>query len=157
MDFQTAVRTCFEKYLTVEGRASRAEFWWFALFLLIAGAVLMAVDRTIFGGWAFYPDMMRYHTGGHGMWRYGAWSYGVWMPGPRPLTFLFGLATLLPRLAVAVRRLHDVDRTGWWLLIGVIPVIGALVLLYWFIQPGRRSSNGYGVDPLGWDGSTLGR
>jgi uncharacterized membrane protein YhaH (DUF805 family) len=153
MDFRTSVRTCFEKYVSFEGRASRAEFWWFALFLLIAGIVLTAIDRMIFGGWAFYPDMMQYRMDGHGMWhggmwRYGAWGYGVWMPGPRPLTFLFGLATLSPRLAVAVRRLHDVDRTGWWLLIGVIPVIGALVLLYWFIQPGRRSSNSYGVDPL---------
>ena len=54
------------------------------------------------------------------------------------------LVLLLPSLAVAVRRLHDIDRSGWWYLIIVIPIIGPLVLLYWYIQPGTDGSNQFG-------------
>ncbi len=55
------------------------------------------------------------------------------------------LALLLPALAVGVRRLHDVGRSGWWLLIGIIPLVGSLVLLYWMVQPGDAGSNAYGA------------
>jgi uncharacterized membrane protein YhaH (DUF805 family) len=56
---------------------------------------------------------------------------------------LFQLATILPGIAVAVRRLHDIDKTGWWLLIAFIPLIGALVLLYFCVQPGTPGPNQY--------------
>ncbi|MFE8643531.1 DUF805 domain-containing protein [Sphingomonas sp. NCPPB 2930] len=55
------------------------------------------------------------------------------------------LALLLPALAVGIRRLHDVGRSGWWLLISVIPLVGSLVLLYWMVQPGDAGSNAYGA------------
>ncbi|KQM71323.1 DUF805 domain-containing protein [Xylophilus sp. Leaf220] len=55
------------------------------------------------------------------------------------------LALLLPSLGVGVRRLHDVGRSGWWLLISVIPLVGGLVLLYWMVQPGDAGSNEYGA------------
>lgn len=57
------------------------------------------------------------------------------------LALLFHLATLLPGLAVSVRRLHDVDKSGWFLLLAFIPVIGALVLLYFMVQPGTPGPN----------------
>lgn len=60
---------------------------------------------------------------------------------------LFSLAILLPSLAVVVRRLHDGDRTGWWVLIGFVPLIGALVLLVFMVQDGTRGDNQYGPDP----------
>ena len=147
MDFQTAVRTCFEKYFVFEGRAARPEFWWFALFVLLARIVLGIIDRTIFGGPVYHPAMMSYGMSEHGMWSYGMWSYGVWMPSWRPLSGLFSLAVFIPKLSVAVRRLPDVDRSGWWLLLSLIPIIGWLVLLYWVLQPGRAGSNMYGVAP----------
>ncbi len=60
---------------------------------------------------------------------------------------LFYLGVLLPLLAAAARRLHDTDRTGWWLLIGFIPLIGALVLIYFTTQAGSATDNAYGPPP----------
>jgi uncharacterized membrane protein YhaH (DUF805 family) len=63
------------------------------------------------------------------------------------LGLLYSLALLIPRLAVSARRLHDADRTGWWLLISLIPVIGILVLIFFWIQPGTTGDNQYGPEP----------
>jgi uncharacterized membrane protein YhaH (DUF805 family) len=62
------------------------------------------------------------------------------------LVGLFALGSLLPSLAVAVRRLHDIGRSGWWLLIGIIPIVD-LVLLWWYIQPSTAEANQYGPPP----------
>lgn len=58
------------------------------------------------------------------------------------------IAMLLPLVTVSVRRLHDTDRSGWWLLLFGLPVIGAIVLMAWFAAPGQRRLNEYGPDPL---------
>ena len=63
------------------------------------------------------------------------------------LYYIYGLAVLLPNLAVGVRRLHDTGKTGWWLLIGLIPIIGWIVLLVFFATPGQPGNNQYGPDP----------
>jgi uncharacterized membrane protein YhaH (DUF805 family) len=60
----------------------------------------------------------------------------------------FGLATFIPGIAVGVRRLHDRDRSGWWLLIGFVPLIGWLILIYWFATPGTAGENRFGPEPL---------
>jgi uncharacterized membrane protein YhaH (DUF805 family) len=65
------------------------------------------------------------------------------------VTTLFLLVTLLPNVAVGVRRLHDTDRTGWWLLLVFIPLIGAIILIVWFCTMGTRGYNRFGPDPLG--------
>jgi uncharacterized membrane protein YhaH (DUF805 family) len=62
---------------------------------------------------------------------------------------IFALAVLLPGIAVGVRRLHDLDRSGWWLLLGFIPLIGAIVLIVWFVGRGTPGPNRFGPDPLG--------
>jgi uncharacterized membrane protein YhaH (DUF805 family) len=61
---------------------------------------------------------------------------------------LFGLATFLPSLAVAVRRLHDIDRTSWWILLVLIPLVGAIVLIIWHCTKGTAGPNRFGPDPL---------
>ena len=63
------------------------------------------------------------------------------------LTIVFWLATLVPSIAVGVRRLHDTDRSGWWLLIGLIPLAGAIVLLVFNLLEGTRGPNRFGPDP----------
>ncbi|AHM03122.1 Inner membrane protein YhaH [Roseibacterium elongatum DSM 19469] len=123
MDFQTAVRTVLGKYAVFTGRAQRSEFWWFALFNFIASAVLQILDRALFG------------------WMVNGQDVGVLAP-------IYALAVLLPSLAVGARRLHDTDRSGWWLLLGLIPVLGALVLIWFFIQKGTAGTNQFGPDPL---------
>jgi uncharacterized membrane protein YhaH (DUF805 family) len=128
MSFQDAIRTAFSKYATFEGRARRAEYWWFALFTMLVRVILNAVDRPFIGG-----DM--------GMGRYG-------MHGPGTLVVLFSLAVLVPSLAVAARRLHDIGRTGWWLLIILIPVVGWIILIIFAVQRGDAGANAYGADPI---------
>jgi len=65
-----------------------------------------------------------------------------------PFSVLFWLATLVPNFAVYVRRLHDTDRSGWWLLLFFLPLIGAIVLIVWFCTKGTPGYNRFGADPL---------
>lgn len=123
MDFMTSVRTVLGKYATFSGRAQRSEYWWYALFTFVTSLVLSFVDGILFGVTA---------TGQ---------SIGV-------LSALFSLAVLLPSIAVGVRRLHDLDRTGWWLLLIFVPILGFLVLLYFFVQRGTEGPNRFGNDPM---------
>ena len=65
------------------------------------------------------------------------------------LSVIFALVTLIPSIAVAVRRLHDTDRSGWWYLLVLIPLIGIIVLIIWFCGRGTTGDNRFGADPLG--------
>lgn len=123
MDFMTAVRTVLGKYATFSGRARRSEYWWYALFTFATSIVLSIVDALLFG----------MTTQGQ--------SIGI-------LSGLFSLAVLLPSIAVGVRRLHDLDKSGWWLLLVFIPILGVLVLLFFFVQRGTQGTNRFGPDPL---------
>jgi uncharacterized membrane protein YhaH (DUF805 family) len=120
MSFQDAVRTCLtQKYADFSGRARRSEYWWFFLFSLISSGVASVID-SILGT------------------RYGG-TTGL-------VQALVQLALLVPGIAVGVRRLHDTARSGWWLLIGLVPVVGWIVLLVFFVQD-SRGENQYGAAP----------
>lgn len=121
MDFQTSVRICIEKYADFSGRAARSEMWWFFLACFIIGVILTVIEISIFSGWMA--------------------EWGL-------LSSIFSLATLLPSVAVTVRRLHDIDRTGWWALLILVPIIGWLILLYFNVLKGTDGHNQYGPDPL---------
>ncbi len=71
----------------------------------------------------------------------------VLVGGPGIVGTLYGLALLIPSIAVSVRRLHDISHSGWWLLIGLIPLIGAIVLLVFMVQDGKPGQNQYGANP----------
>jgi uncharacterized membrane protein YhaH (DUF805 family) len=62
-----------------------------------------------------------------------------------PLSLLFDVGIIVPHLAVGARRLHDTDRSGWWLFIALVPLVGAIVLLVWFCQPGEVGDNRFGL------------
>jgi uncharacterized membrane protein YhaH (DUF805 family) len=68
---------------------------------------------------------------------------------------LFGLAIILPSIAVAVRRLHDTDRGGWWILLGLIPIVGIIILIIWYCAKGTDGPNRFGPDPLGSFGAPI--
>jgi uncharacterized membrane protein YhaH (DUF805 family) len=74
------------------------------------------------------------------------WFIGVVIShlGGAVLGWIFDLATIVPSIAVAARRLHDTDRTGWWQLLGFVPVIGWIILLVWLCQPGTAGGNRFG-------------
>lgn len=130
MDFMTSVRTVFSKYADFKGRAQRSEFWWWVLAIWIISIALSMVDSALFGTVQTYDS-------------------GFSMSTNTPiLSGLFSLAVLIPNLAVGARRLHDTDRSGWWLLIGLIPLIGFIVLIVFFASKGTPGDNRFGPDPL---------
>jgi uncharacterized membrane protein YhaH (DUF805 family) len=71
--------------------------------------------------------------------------------GTQFIYYIFALAVFLPGLAVAIRRLHDTGRSGWWVLIGLIPLIGFIVLIVWFATDSEPNANQYGPSPKGTD------
>ena len=121
MDFMTAVRTCLSKYVDFSGRARRSEYWYFALFSFLVSLVTGFVD-SILG--------TDYDTGSGGL-----------------INTVAGLALFLPGLAAAVRRLHDTDRSGWWVLIGLIPIIGWILIIVWLATDSKAGDNQYGPNP----------
>jgi uncharacterized membrane protein YhaH (DUF805 family) len=68
--------------------------------------------------------------------------------GYQVTTTLFGLAVLLPGIAVTVRRLHDLDRTGWWILLSLVPIVGWIILIIWYCTRGTPGANRFGPDRL---------
>ncbi|MFF5297537.1 DUF805 domain-containing protein [Paractinoplanes globisporus] len=122
MSFQDAVRTCLQrKYADFHGRARRSEYWFFVLFSAIVSIVGGILD-AIFG--------------------FRGWAYG----STGPIQSLLQLALLLPTLAVGARRLHDTGRSGWWLLIGLVPIVGWIILLVFFLQD-SQAANQHGPNP----------
>ena len=110
-----------KKYAVFSGRARRMEYWYFVLFNIIVTVVLALID-TLLG------------------------TFNI-VQGVGLLSGIYSLAVLIPTLAVMVRRLHDIDRTGWWILINLIPLVGTIVLLVFALTPGTPGSNRYGPDP----------
>ena len=126
MTFMESVRTCLkENYCNFEGRAPRSEYWWFTLFLALLEIVTSVLDGFL-------------------------GTYTVTSSGKMIgfINLIFLLAILLPSIAVAVRRLHDTDRSGWFYLLIFIPLIGSIVLIIFFIQQGTNGRNRFGDDPL---------
>ena len=116
MDLQSSIKTCIaKKYADFNGRASRSEYWWFQLFYIIVTFVAVMFD-------AMYID--------------NAQTMG-------PVELIATLGLLLPALSVTARRLHDVGRSGWWMLI-FITVIGLIPLIIWYVSVGTKSKNKYG-------------
>ena len=118
MTFGESISTCFKKYVDFNGRASRSEFWFFELFLLILTLITVVLDYAIFP----------FHEWG-------------------PINTVLSIATFFPSIAVAARRLHDSNYSGWLQLIA-ITVIGLIPLLIWWIQKGDEGSNRFGSDSV---------
>ena len=125
MTFTEAVSTVLNKYATFDGRAARSEYWWWVLFIILVQVVTNILDAMIFA-----PIL------------------GLVSGSAQPLSLLVSLALLIPGLAVSFRRMHDIDKSAWWLLVAFIPIVGILVLIYFFIQKGTSGSNQFGSDPL---------
>ena len=135
MGFGEAVKTCFSKYVTFSGRATRSEFWWFYLFTVIVGAVASLIDNLI--GWQVVATTTENGT--------AAVAYN-----PGWIQIVVVLALFLPMVAVSVRRLHDRDASGWWWWLSVLCCIGTLVLIFaFYVQPTKPGPNKYGPDPQG--------
>lgn len=110
-----------KKYAVFGGRARRKEYWFFVLFNLIVSVVLSIIDGVI-----------------------GTFSAES---GIGLLSGVYSLAVLLPAIGVSIRRLHDTNRSGWWLLIGLVPLVGAIVLIVFMVQDSTAGDNQYGANP----------
>ncbi|SRR6056297_750240 len=110
-----AFKLFFTNYLNFEGRSNRGEYWWAFLAIIIVSLVLGVIDGMLTAG-----------------------------GGIPILGTIFSLATLVPGIALGVRRLHDIDKSGWLMLLAFIPVIGFLVLIYFFVQPPTPGPNRFG-------------
>jgi uncharacterized membrane protein YhaH (DUF805 family) len=115
--------TVLKKYADFSGRARRMEYWMFSLISLLIMCGLVIVDAML--GFDFGED-----------------EIGI-------LSGIYVLAVLIPSLAVSVRRLHDTDRSGWWVLIGIVPLIGDIVLLIFFVLDSTPGDNRFGPNPKG--------
>lgn len=118
--FIDAISICFKKYVTFSGRATRSEYWFFFLFVMIGSFACGMVDGLIAAGS-----------------QSAAGSVGI-------VGGLFTLAILLPSISVAVRRLHDTGRSGWMYWIALIPLVGGIILLVFFCQRSEPNYNRYG-------------
>jgi uncharacterized membrane protein YhaH (DUF805 family) len=96
MTFIESITTCFQKYAEFAGRATRSEFWWWALFVFLL---------------SMFVQMLSHKLG-----------------------TIVSLITFLPSIAVTTRRLHDIGRSGWWQVVGLIPLIGWVVMIFWCIK-----------------------
>ena len=122
MSFTTAIATCFSKYATFSGRASRSEFWWFVLFMSLVFLLATVVGESL------------------------VQSDGGSEQTPKILKSVAYLALWLPSLAVGCRRLHDIGRSGWWQLL-TFTGIGNLLLFVWWIFRSDAADNAYGPPP----------
>lgn len=109
-----------KKYAVFSGRASRAEFWYFALFNFLISVAINFIDILV-----------------------------ITISIPLGLSILYMLAILIPSIAVSVRRLHDTNKPGWYYLIGIVPIIGIIVLIIFFVIDSDPAENQYGPNPKG--------
>ena len=126
MSFGQAVKSFWSQYATFKGRARRSEYWFIQLFLVLTNLAVAAIDLALMDG-----DVDRFIANG------GGGIVGlVWI-----------LATIVPALAVLVRRLHDTGKSGWWALIGFVPLAGGIVLLAFTVLDSDAGENRFGVWP----------
>ena len=124
MDFTNSIKSCLQKYATFTGRASRTEFWYFILFYyLVTGITYLIYKSYINSSTTYDLDF---------------------------LIFILGISVVslaIPYLAVTARRLHDINKSGWWQLIGYIyyiNIIGIIVLIFWWVSEGDKKNNRFG-------------
>ena len=123
ISFFGAIRLGFQRYSDFNGRATRAEFWWGALFAILGRIALTLIDMSI---GTFSQEARR----------------GL-------LCTLFEIGTLIPGLALGARRLHDINRSGWWLMmwLGFFLIIPVIVIVVWSAKKSDKGTNKYGAVP----------
>lgn len=119
VSFSQAVRMAFDSYCRFQGRSSRSEYWWWVLFVAILSFCIGIVEGIL----------------------------GFSMTAVQTTSGILSLVLLLPGLGLSVRRLHDIGKSGWWILLGFIPVVGAIILITWFARNSEMTENRYGPVP----------
>ena len=126
MGFGEAVKSFWSNYSQFNGRSRRSEYWWIQLFLVLTNLAVAAIDLALMEG-----DVDRFIANGGG---------GI-------VGLIWILVTIVPALAVLVRRLHDTGKSGWWALIGFVPLVGGIVLLVFTVLDSDSGENKFGESP----------
>ena len=126
MRFSESVKSFWSNYSKFKGRARRSEYWWIQLFLVLTNLAVAAIDLVLMNG-----DVERFIANGGG---------GI-------VGLIWILVTIVPALAVLVRRLHDTGKSGWWALIGFVPLVGGIVLLLFTVLDSDAGENSHGPSP----------
>ncbi len=126
MNFTAAIRSFWSRFADFKGRSRRSEYWYVQVFLVVTNLAVAGIDLALMDG-----DVDRFIANGGG--------------GIVGLIWIF--ATIVPALAVLIRRLHDAGKTGWWALVGFIPLVGAIVLLVFTVTDSSPGENKYGTSP----------
>ncbi len=125
--FVDAVKLFFKRYKDFDGRSARAEYWWVQLFYAIS-VIILIIPMGLFSGPSGAPSLL------------------TALP-----VIVFALIGLLPMIALSIRRFHDQDKSGWFLLLSFIPYVGGLIVTAFMCIPGSKGANRFGADPLGHD------
>ena len=120
MNIFEATMVCMKKYTNFSDRASRQEYWLFSLAMVLLSTIAGIVDSMLLGIPFFDLDFFT------------------------PISSIYLITTLIPSVAVSVRRLHDVNKSGWWTLIGITG-IGLIPLIYWACKKSDETANHYGI------------
>ena len=126
MNFTAAIRSFWSRFADFKGRSRRSEYWYVQVFLVVTNLAVAGIDLALMDG-----DVDRFIANGGG--------------GIVGLIWIF--ATIVPALALLIRRLHDAGKTGWWALVGFIPLVGAIVLLVFTVTDSSPGENKYGTSP----------
>ena len=126
MGFAAAVKSFWSNYTNFSGRARRSEYWFIQLFLVLTNLAVAVIDLALMNG-----DFERFIANGGG---------GI-------VGLIWILATIVPAVAVLIRRLHDTSRSGWWALIGLLPIVGGIIVLVFTVQDSHSGDNTYGASP----------
>lgn len=119
MNFLEAIQAGFTNYVEFDGRASRSEFWYWILFTIIINFIAGLMDASLYGS----TD--------------AGWFYACAQIG-----------LLIPGISASIRRMHDTERSGWWVLVLLVPLVGLLAFIWWACEEGTDGPNLYGPDPL---------
>ena len=126
---------CIKNYIVFKGRASRTEFWNFMLFWVIFYVFVVAIDKMLGGNYVNFEEF----------------SFSNYIPLAKLfdkvglLTLMYRPLTLLPSLAAISRRLHDINKSGWWCLTCITPFI--IILIFFLCKKGDEGTNRYGIKP----------
>lgn len=130
MTFAEAIKAGFRNYVNFSNRASRSEYWYFVLFMVLVYLVIFVLDRLL-------DSVPTDSTPGL-----------IFLIAVALVFIVVGLGFILPSISIAVRRLHDLNKSGWWYLLNLIPLVGPIILLVWFCMRGTVGRNRFGPDPL---------
>lgn len=125
MNMIDAVKHVFSNYANFHGRARRSEYWWFVLFGVIVSAVLSSIGKQVPMEFAGEIVMVKQSK----------------------LLSIYQLIAFIPSLAVIVRRLHDIGKSGWNYLWILLPIAGIIMVIVWLAREGEHGENRYGADP----------